>query len=114
MKILNKEIEFDFLDVESLGRYETALEEYLNEVKEIKQFKGKDSEGYKMLCEIVYDFFDKIIGKGTGEKILGKKRNFRNCLLAMEQIVQEKQNSDKEISDILNRYSPEELNELNY
>lgn len=113
MKILEKEIEFDFLDVDNLEKYEIALEQYLDEVNKIKQFQGKDSEGYKMLCEIVYDFFDKIIEKGAGEKILGKKRNFRNCLIAMEQIVQEKQNSDKEISDILNRYSTEGLNELN-
>lgn len=113
MKILDKEIEFDFLDVESLAKYETALEEYLNEVNKIKQFKGKDSEGYKKLCDIVYDFFDKLIGNGTGTQILGEKRNFRKCLIAMEEVVAEKQNSDKEITDILNRYSPEGLNELN-
>ena len=57
MKILNKEIEFDFLDVESMERYETALEKYINRLEEIKKFEGKESEGFKKICEVVYTFF---------------------------------------------------------
>ena len=43
MKILNREIEFDFLDVENMAKYETALEKYMQKLKEIKEYKGKDS-----------------------------------------------------------------------
>ncbi len=105
MKILNKEIEFDFLDVENMSKYEEALEKYMKDLEEIKEFKGKNSEGFKMLCETVYNFFDEILGKGSAMQILGEKRNFGKCAKAMQEIINEKLKSDKEVEDILEKYS---------
>lgn len=105
MKILNKEIEFDFLDVESMAKYEEALEKYMKELEKIKEFKGKNSEGFKMLCETVYNFFDEILEKGSAIQILGEKRNFGKCARAMQEIIDEKLKSDKEVEDILGKYS---------
>lgn len=105
MKILNKEIEFDFLDVENMSKYEEALEKYMKDLEEIKGFKGKNSEGFKMLCETVYNFFDEILGKGSAMQILGEKRNFGKCAKAMQEIINEKLKSDKEVEDILEKYS---------
>lgn len=105
MKILNKEIELDLLDIETMKKYEDALEKYMERLQEAKKFKGKDSEGAELLCQIVYDFFDELIGKGSAVQIIGEKRNYRNCIKAMQEIIEEKQKSEKEINDILERYS---------
>lgn len=111
MKILNREIEFDFLDIENMAKYEEALEKYMKKLEEIKEFKGKDSEGFKMLCETVYNFFDELIGEGSAVQILGEKRNFGKCAKAMREIIQEKLKSEKEVDDILGKYSLGALNE---
>lgn len=107
MKILDREIEFDFLDIENLERYESALEEYMKELEEVKQFKGKDSEGFKKICEIVYHFFNQLLGEGSATQILGEKRNYGKCLKAMQEIVGEKLKSNKEVDNILGKYSLE-------
>ena len=107
MKILEREIEFDFLDIENLERYEKALEEYMKELEEVKQFRGKDSEGFKKICEIVYHFFNQLLGEGSANQLLGEKRNYGKCLKAMQEIVKEKIKSDKEINNMLGKYSLE-------
>lgn len=105
MKILEREIELDLLDIETMKKYENALEKYMESLQEAKKFKGKDSEGAEMLCQIVYDFFDELIGKDNSIQLLGEKKNYRNCIKAMQEIIEEKQKSEKEINDILGRYS---------
>ena len=107
MKILNKEIEFDFLDIESMAKYEEALEKYMKELEKIKEFKGKNAEGFKMLCETVYNFFDEILEKGSAVQILGEKRNLGKCTKAMQEItpVLHKLFHKKEVEGILGKYS---------
>ncbi len=111
MKILNREIEFDFLDIENMEKYENALEKYMKKLEEVKQFKGKDSEGFKKLCDTVYNFFDELIEEGSAVQILGEKRNFGKCVKAMQEIIEEKLRSEKEVDDILGKYSLGALNE---
>lgn len=109
MKILEKEIEFDFFDIENMAKYETALDEYMNKLEEIKKFNGKESEGFKKICEVVYAFFDEILGEGSSIQILGEKPNYLTCLKAMQEIINEKLNNDKKVDDILEKYSLERL-----
>lgn len=105
MKILNKEIEFDFSDVESYKRYENSLEKYMERVQETKELKGKEGVGRGSFCKIIYDFFDDLLGQGSAFQILGEKLNFKRSLKAMDEIIDEKLKSDKEIEDILGKYS---------
>lgn len=109
MKILEREVEFDFFDIENMAKYETALEKYMNKLEEIKKFNGKESEGFKKICEVVYTFFDEVLGNGSSIQILGEKQNYLICLKAMQEIINEKLNSDKKVEDILGKYSLERL-----
>ena len=104
MKILEREVEFDFSDVESYKIYENALEKYMEKVQENKQLEGKEGEAKEELCKIIYDFFDDLLGEGRAIQILGEKPNFKRSLEAMYGVLEEKQKSDKEISDILGKY----------
>lgn len=111
MKILNREIEFDFLDVESFTKYEDAINNYMNKLEKAKQFKGKESEGRKLLCNIVYDFFDELLGKGTAIQLLGNKLNYGECIKAMQEIIEEKLKSDQEVNVVLQKYNLGAINE---
>lgn len=104
MKILEREVEFEFSDVENYKRYEKALEKYMEKVQETKQLEGKEGDGREKLCKIIYDFFDELLGQGSAIQILGEKPNFKTSLEAMYGVLKEKQKSDKEISDILGKY----------
>lgn len=104
MKILDREIEYDFLDIENMKRYEKALDIYVEQIEEMKKFQGKDSEGAERICKIIYSFFDELIGQGTAIQILGEKPNYVKCLKAMKQIIEEKLKSEKEVNDILGKY----------
>ena len=72
------ELEIDMEDVEFLERYEIAFDNM--ELKETElQKTGKKSEIARDYCDMFYRLFDDIFGQGTGEKLLGEKKNVRNC-----------------------------------
>lgn len=72
------ELEIDMEDVEFLERYENAFDNM--ELKETElQKTGKKSAIARDYCDMFYRLFDDIFGQGTGEKLLGEKKNVRNC-----------------------------------
>lgn len=104
MKVLEREIEFDFSDIESYKKYEKALEKYMRKVEETRQFEGKEGEGKEKLCKIIYEFFDDLLGEGKSIQIIGEKLNFKRSIKAMYEVIDEKLKSDKEINNILGKY----------
>ncbi len=108
MKVLDREIEFDFLDVESMAKYENALEKYMNELDDIRKKEAsgqiKEAEGCKLICQTVYTFLDDLIQEGAGTQILGEKMNVRTCALAMSNVLEEKAKSEQSLNDILGKY----------
>lgn len=106
MKILETEIGFDFCEVDNVARYEKALEVYMEKLKGVRDFKGKESEGFSKLCDIVYEFFDNLVGKGTSGNIFGVKKNYAECLEAMGQVIKAKEGSVQVVTDMINKYIP--------
>ncbi len=107
--ILNgKEYELDLFDVDVMEHYETAT---LNSAKKmIEMGKSKDkcqklSDVMKIGCDIIFDFFDNVFGKGTAENIFDGKRNYKLCL-----------NTYKECNEQYKKFAienlPEELNPI--
>ena len=76
----------------------------MKELEKIKEFKGKDSEGFMKLCNIVYKFFDSTVGEGTANKIFGEKNNFANCMEAMGQMLKAKDDSIIKANAIVDKY----------
>ena len=70
------ELEIDLDDVEFQERYEKAFEAMQEEEKEVKKI-GKLSEMTRSYCDMFYHLFDAIFGEGTGDKLLGEKKNSR-------------------------------------
>jgi len=108
MKILGKEIVFDFSLVNCMARYEDAFEEYMKDLEEAKKFNGKEADGMRCLCEIVYKFFDKVIGEEERKKIFGVENNLKHCIEALGQIIQAKEDSIRELNNLIDKYTPKE------
>ena len=70
MKILDKEIEFDFFDAEQMERYEKESEIAQKELNSIDINKMKQSELINKTCETIEKCFDNVFGKVLQKKYL--------------------------------------------
>lgn len=102
--VLNgKEYELDLFDVDVAENFDKAFLEFSEKAtaEGKKEYKSL-SEGMKIGCDIIFDFFDNAFGKGTAENIFDGKRNYKLCL-----------NTYKEWSDQYNKFIEELPKELN-
>lgn len=69
-------LELDLMDIDVMGNYEQLMNETVERVKDESQYEGKsNAEGMKYQCSLVKDFFDKLFGEGTAEKVFSGKEN---------------------------------------
>jgi len=64
-------LDFDFTNPEHVERVETAFEDMAEREKNFPQTK-RISEKIRLYCMIYLDFFNKVFGDGTAEKIFAK------------------------------------------
>ena len=84
-KFGNFEIEFDPTDVAFVEKYEASVTEYQNNITTISK-EGKASEIMMRVCNIFYNVFDDLFGKGTSKKIFGKTNSVDLCVKAFKQL----------------------------
>lgn len=107
MKILNKEFEADFFDADFMEKVEQGIEKVDKVVKEKSEVKGqKSSVIIREVCNVIFDFFDTILGEGASKKIFENKTSLTMCINAYEDFINEKIKQDKELEDISRKYSP--------
>ena len=106
MKILDTEIEFDFLDAKQVEKFEEEAKKVKEKCKNSKMKKLSLSEALKEECKIVDDFFDNMFGKGTSQKIFKGKMNLREHIKAFEDIVNEKIKSQEDLQRTFEKYMP--------
>jgi len=85
-KFGNFEVEFDPTDVEFVEKYESAVTEYQERIAAVSK-EGKASEVMMRICNIFYDVFDGLFGKGSSKKIFGKTNSVDLCVKAFKQLV---------------------------
>ena len=112
MKILDKEIDFDFFDAEQMERYEKESEIAQKELNSIDINKMKQSEFINKTCETIEKCFDNVFGEGTSKKIFEEKRNFRLCVKAFKDLVKAKKEQVNEIDNDIKDFQ-KELQEIN-
>lgn len=109
MKILNTELEFDFLDADDMERLEKAVDETSKKLNNINTDR-KTSEIIRESCEVIFDCFNTIFGENSDKRIFGEKRNFNVCIKAFKDLVKAKEEQEKafekEVADIEEKYSP--------
>lgn len=108
VKILDTEIEIDFLDFEAMEKIEMGYDKVLKDIQGVNQkfnSNSRQSEVIRWGCDIVYKFFDDSIGEGTSEKIFHGKYNFGDAMHAMGQFAVAKSNSASEIKELSEQYN---------
>lgn len=112
MKILNKEIDFDFFDAQQMEKYEKEADIAKNELSKIDLNKMKQSEFINKVCEIIEKCFENVFGEGTSEKLFEGKRNFRLCVKAFSDLVKARKEQVSEIDNEVKDFQ-KELQEMN-
>lgn len=97
MKILDKEIDFDFFDAEQMERYEKESEIAQKELNSIDVNKMKMSELINKTCTTIEKCFDNIFGEGSSKEIFKGKRNFKLCLRAFKDLVKARKEQEDEL-----------------
>ena len=106
MNIKGIEIDFDFLDADNVEKFEKEAKKVIEktEAKEIVELSY--AEALRQECEIVEVFIDNVFGKGISEQIFKRKSNLAEHIEVFQLIVDEKNNKQKELEKLLNRYLP--------
>lgn len=104
MKILDEEIEFDFLDAEDVERLEKAIDNTKKELEKIDDRKSL-SQLIRETCEIINKCFDDLFGNGISNKLFKGKYNMKLCLQAFRELVEEKERQEKEFDNEIDSFS---------
>lgn len=106
MRILGKEFELDFFDADVQSKIESGMEKIKRRVEENKEIKEqKSSDVIKKTCEIIYEFFDCILGVGASNAIFGEKKSLRLTIEAYDEFVEEKIKQEKVLEELTHKYS---------
>ena len=79
MKILDKEIDFDLEDAESIDRLKELDSSYAQRIT--------SSTTLTEQCKIYKEFFDAAIGEGTSAKLFGEKNNYIQIVKAYNEFI---------------------------
>ena len=102
MKILGKEIEFDFFDADEMKKWDKYTEKMKADKDKLNFKNMKQSEFIRKFCSIVEECFDNIFGEGTSKELFQGKQNFRLCVDAYKDLVKARKEQDKEIVSEMN------------
>lgn len=104
--IYGEEFEIDFLDADDMERVENACENVMKKNK-VETFTGmSQSQLIRAQCQIIFDFFDEVLGEGAHRRIFKGKVNLTQALNAYDIFLTAKNDSVKELSSIRDKYSP--------
>ena len=109
MKILDEEIEFDFLDGDDLEKLENAVAKTQKFIDNLDTKNTSTSKLIKDTCIAINKCFDNSFGEGTSERIFKGKYNIKICLRAFKELIEEKnkqENSFSEEMEEINKYLP--------
>lgn len=100
MKILNKEIDFDFFDAKQMEIYEKESEiaskkltEVIANIKNLKQ-----SEMINKTFDIIENCFNNIFGENISKEIFEGKRNLKLCFQAFKDLVAARKEQENEVN----------------
>ena len=99
MKILEKEIDFDFFDADEMERWDKYTEEMKNTINKLDVKNLKQSEFIRKFSTAIEKCFDNIFGGGTSKEIFKGKQNFKLCVKAYKDLVQARKEQDRELSN---------------
>lgn len=112
LKINDVELELDLMDADMAEKYEKAYRKMQRDVVNIPKNLSL-AESIRKQCKLIFNFFDEVFGEGTSEKIFGNKTNLRECVKAVETIIDHVNKDAEEANNIINKYSPNRVSRRN-
>ncbi len=89
MIINGVELECDVLDVATLKAIRQESERVANIEKEIAPIQD-EIEQIEVMCNIIFDFFNRVFGEGTAKTLFGDKVSLTLCMDAFESFMVQK------------------------
>ena len=112
LKINDVELELDLMDADMAEKYEKAYKKMQRDVANIpKNLSLADS--IRKQCQLIFTFFDEAFREGTSKKIFGNKTNLRECIKAVETLIDHVNKDVEESNKIINKYSPNRVERRN-
>ena len=105
LKINDVELELDLMDADMADKYEKAYRKMQRDVASIPKNLSL-ADNIRKQCNLVFYFFDEVFGQGTSKKIFGNKTNLRECIKAVETLIDHVNKDVEESNKIINKYSP--------
>lgn len=106
MKILDKEYDIDFYDADIIEKIENGMDKVSKVVNQNSKIKEqKTSTVIREVCNVIFNFFDSVLGEGASKDIFGNKTSLKLCIKAYEDIINEKKKQDTELENISKKYS---------
>ena len=105
LKINDVELKLDLMDADMAEKYEKAYRKMQRDVENIpKNLSLADS--IRKQCQLIFTFFDEVFREGTSKKIFGNRTNLRECIKAVETLIDYVNKDVEESNKIINKYSP--------
>lgn len=101
--------DLDIFDADIMEKYEKSLNKVANKNYDTAKTM---SESIKLQCKTVFAFFNDMWGKGTDKKVFGDKCNLKDCLEALDQVIEYVNSQGKEIQLLTSKYSPKRAERL--
>lgn len=109
MKINNVEFDIDFTDADFIEKLEKAKDISAKQSEELETKKLTPAEGIRQECKIAKDFLDYVLGEGTSQKLFGEKNSLKECVKALEELENARQEQEKYFNTTISKYSPDRL-----
>lgn len=106
MKIRDVEVEFDFLDADDIERFENEARKVVERCKNKEIEQMSHSEAIREECNIIEDFFNGVFGDDIANKIFKGKKNLTEHIKAFEDIVNTKNEKQRDLQNVFDRYQP--------
>ena len=112
LEINRVELEFNLMDADIAEKYEKAYRKMQKGATNIPNNLSL-AESIRKQCKLIFNFFDEVFGEGTSEKIFGNKTNLRECIKAVETLIDYVNKDTEEANKIINKYSPNRVERRN-
>lgn len=112
LKINDVELELDLMDADMAEKYEKAYRKMQRDVANIPKNLSL-AESIRKQCKLIFNFFNEVFGQGTSKNIFGNRTNLRECIKAVETLIDHVNKDTEEANKIINKYSPNRVERRN-
>lgn len=104
-KFNNFETDIDFTDADFMEKFEDCYEKMVVESEKVPKV-GKVSEITRAQCKVFNDFYDRLFGDGTSEKMFLGKNSMDMRVKAANSLFDLRNSEQSRYNSMVNKYTP--------